>query len=168
MMGRIGRPHGVRGLVRLVSYTDPPEAIFDYGGLQDEAGRAVTLARAGGSDGLLARIEGVADRDAAARLTNAALYADRAALPDPDAEEFYHADLLGMAAMDAAGRMLGQVTEVHDHGAGVSLEIAADGAAPLLVPFTRAAVPVVDVAGRRIVIDLPVEILVPPRAEHAA
>jgi len=167
MMGRIGRPHGVRGLVHLVSFTDPPEAIFGYRALSDEAGRAMKLSRAGKGEELLARIEGISDRDAAARLTNEALYAERTALPAPDEEEFYHADLLGLAAVDEAGRPLGRVVEVHDHGAGVALEIEGSGA-PLLLPFTRAVVPLVDIAGGRIVVSLPEEIVVPPSSEQAA
>jgi 16S rRNA processing protein RimM len=167
-MGRIGRPHGVRGLVHLVSYTDPPEAIFGYATLTDDAGRTLRLSRAGGAAELLARIDGIADRDAAARLTNAALYVERASLPEPEPEAFYHADLLGLAVEDSAGLPLGRVTEVHDHGAGVSLEISRDGAAPLLLPFTRAAVPVVDVAGGRIVVEPPTEIIVPQAPEQAA
>jgi 16S rRNA processing protein RimM len=166
LMGRIGRPHGVRGLAHLVSDTTPPEAIFGYA-LTDEQGRAVKLVRAaGGGEGLLARIDGVADRDAAAAWTNRVLYADRAALPAPAAEEFYHADLLLLRAEDASGRALGRVAEIHDHGAGVALEIVAEGAAPLIVPFTRAAVPVVDIAGGRIVVDPPPELVVEPRAER--
>ena len=167
MMGRIGRPHGVRGLVHLVSFTDPPEAIFGYRALSDEAGRAMKLSRAGKGEVLLARIEGIADRDEAARLTNQALYAERTSLPAPDEEEFYHADLLGLAAVDEAGHPLGRVVEVHDHGAGVALEIATSGA-PLLLPFTRAVVPLVDIAGGRIVVSLPEEIVVPPSSEQAA
>lgn len=167
MMGRIGRPHGVRGLVRLVSYTDPPGAIFSYRMLQDELGRGLRLSRAGRGPDLLARIEGVADREAAARLTNMPLYADRASLPEPAEDEFYHADLLGLEAVDAAGRSLGRVVEVHDHGAGVSLEIASEGG-PVLLPFTRATVPTVDIVGGRIVIDLPVEIVVPAAPETAS
>jgi 16S rRNA processing protein RimM len=168
LMARIGRPHGVRGLVHLVSYTDPPEAIFGYPVLADEAGRPCRLSRAGGGEDLLARIDGIADRDTAARLTNAPLYADRASLPEPAADEFYHADLLGLAAEDAMGRGLGRVSAVHDHGAGVFLEIVAEGAAPMLLPFTRAAVPVVDVAGGRIVVAPPAEIVVPQAPEQAA
>ena len=80
----------------------------------------------------------VTDRTAAERLVNTRLYVDRAQLPEPDAEEFYVADLIGMAAIDAAGKVLGAVATVHDYGAGASLEIVRDGAPPLLVPFTRA------------------------------
>lgn len=167
LMGRIGRPHGVRGLVRLVSYTDPTAAIFGYASLSTDDGRALRLTRAGKGEELLARIEGIADRDAAARLTNAGLYADRAALPAPAEDEFLHADLLGLPAHDTAGRALGRVAAIHDYGAGTFLEVAGD-AAPLLVPFTRAAVPVVDVAGGRVVIDPPRELVAGPGAEHAA
>lgn len=171
LMGRIGRPHGVRGLVHLVSYTDPPSAIFDYAALRDEAGRAVVLRRAGGvtgqGGGLLAGIDGVTDRDTALRLTNAMLYVERALLAAPAEGEFYHADLLGLAAEDEAGRPLGRVVAVHDHGAGAVLEIAGQGPSVLLA-FTRAAVPVVDAAGGRIVVNLPEEIVVPPSAGEAA
>lgn len=167
LMGRIGRPHGVRGLVHLVSFTDPPEAIFAYPVLTDEAGRRVELSRSPAHGSLLARIAGAADRDAASRLTNQPLYADRTLLAEPGAGEFYHADLLGLAAVDAAGRRLGRVAAVHDHGAGAFLEIAGDGT-PLLLPFTSTCVPVVDIAGGRLVASPPEEIVVPASAEGDA
>jgi 16S rRNA processing protein RimM len=114
------------------------------------------------------RIEGVADREAAARLTGTRLYADRAVLPPPGEDEYYLADLVGLAAEDAAGAPLGTVAAVHDHGAGTFLEIARGTGPALLVPFTRAAVPVVDPASRRIVVEPPAEEVVPPSAERGA
>jgi len=175
LVGAIGAAHGVRGLVRLVSYTAEPEAIAAYGPLTDANGTArFRLSLAGGGRGgagagkLLARIEGVADRDAAARLAGTRLYVRRAQLPPPaDAEEFYHADLIGLAVEDGAGRRIGTVAAVHDYGAGVSLEVAGPRGRVLMLPFSRAVVPVVDLAGRRLVARPPVEVEVPPSG-HAA
>lgn len=165
-MGRIGRAHGVRGLVHLTSYTDPPEAIFAHADLVDHEGRPMRLARAGSGTTLLASIAGVCDRNAAARLTNREIYAERCGLPEPGAEEFYHADLIGLAVEDEAGHALGRVAAVHDHGAGAMLEITpACGAPSTLLPFTRHSVPVVDLDAGRIVVAPPTEIIVPRRAE---
>ncbi len=100
----------------------------------------------------------VADRAAAEKLTNTRLYVERERLPEPEPDEFYLADLVGLAACDAAGAGFGTVTAVHDYGAGVSLEIGREGAPPLLVPFTRAAVPEVDVARGRVVVAPPEEL----------
>jgi 16S rRNA processing protein RimM len=98
----------------------------------------------------------VSDREAAAALTNTRLYVSRSALPPADEDEYYLTDLIGLAAEDRAGHVLGRVALVHDYGAGTSLEIAlATGAAPLIIPFTARAVPVVDIAGGRIVVDPP-------------
>ena len=103
----------------------------------------------------------VADRDTAERLVNTRLYVERAKLPPPDEDEFYLADLVGLAATAPEGRALGRVAVVHDYGAGVSLEIAGEGAA-LLVPFTRACVPQVDLAAGRLVVVPPIEVSVAP------
>ncbi len=162
LLGVIGRPHGVRGLVHVTSYTATPAALAEYGPLSDGRGRQFTLAwRGEGIAELTELCDGVklrvADRDAAARLTNMRLYIERARLPVPDDDEFYLADLIGLDAVDAAGAALGRVAAVHDYGAGASLEIARDGA-PLIVPFTRAAVPEVDIAGGRVVVSPPEEV----------
>jgi 16S rRNA processing protein RimM len=167
MVGEIGRPHGVRGLVRLHAHTADPRALSAYGPLTDATGTrrfAVTVLPDG-----LGRIEGVADRDAAARLTGTQLYVERAALPPPeDPEEFLLVDLEGLPAFTEAGAPLGTVREVADHGAGPFLVIAGS-AGEHLIPFTRAAVPVVDVAGGRIIVAPPAEIIVaPPAGERAA
>jgi 16S rRNA processing protein RimM len=159
LLGVIGRPHGVRGLVRVTSHTADPADLTEYGPLSDDNGRRFVLRWRG--DGV-AEVEmqsagaavKVADRTAAEKLTNTRLYIDRAQLPEPEAEEFYLADLIGMTAVDATGRVLGKVATVHDYGAGASLEIAQDGAAPLLVPFTRACVPEVDTVGGRVLLHL--------------
>jgi 16S rRNA processing protein RimM len=161
LMGVIGRPHGVRGLVHVHSYTADPAMLADYGLLTDERGRAFTLAwERGGIARLAERVDGrdvpVRSRETAAALTNTRLYVPRDALPPAEEEEYYLADLMGLTVEDQAGQPLGTVTMVHDYGAGTSLEIRlADGRAPLLLPFTAAAVPVVDIAGGRIVVDPP-------------
>ncbi len=156
LVGVIGAPHGVRGEVRLKSFTERPTAIADYGPLRSEDGRigvTITSARALKDDLVVARLAGVTTREAAAGLTGVRLTMDRAALPPPEEEEFYHADLIGLAAETEDGLPLGQVTAVVNYGAGDILEIAPHEAGPaVLVAFTRAFVPVVDPAGRRLVV----------------
>lgn len=160
LLGVIGRPHGVRGLVSVTSYADPPEAITAYGPLFDERGRRFSLHWRGEGLAEVAEMVGgdsvrVADRTRAERLTNRRLYVDRGSLPPPAPDEFYLADLVGLAAVDVGGTEIGTVVGVHDYGAGVSLEIADNGGVPLLVPFTRAAVPTVDVGGGRVMVAPP-------------
>ena len=157
-LGVITGAHGVRGLVRVKSFTEVPEDVAAYGPVSDEQGaRSFTLTLTGQSKGaLLARIEGIVDRDRARALKGTRLYVSRDLLPALDEEQtYYHADLLGLAAEDREGRPLGRVTAVLNFGAGDILEL--DGAAARLVPFTRRAVPVVDLDGGRIVVDPPEE-----------
>ncbi len=169
-MGVVGAPHGVRGAVRIKSFTDVPEAIANYGALEDEGGeRRFTLRVTGAAKGdgmVIATLSGVADRDRAEALRGLRLYAPRAVLPATAEDEFYHADLVGLAARLADGSALGTIIAVHDFGAGDVIEIARDAGQPVLVPFTRAAVPVVDLAGGRVVIDPPDGLFDPPR-QHA-
>jgi len=162
LLGVIGRPHGVRGLVRVTSYADPPEALAAYGPLSDEAGRRFALRWRG--EGIVELVEvvsgierKVADRDAAARLTNTRLFVARDCLPAPEEDEYYLADLVGLAAVDANGAPIGWVAAVHDYGAGASREIER-AAGPLVVPFTRATVPEVDIAGGRLTVTPPAEV----------
>ena len=160
MVGEIGRPHGVRGLVRLRAFTEDPAAIAAYSPLTDEGGTrrfAITL-----KGGDLAAIDGVADRDAAQRLTGTRLFVERDRLPATEAEEFYLTDLIGLAAVTEGGEALGTIRAVEDHGAGPFLIVAGDRAEHLL-PFTRAVVPVVDVAGGRVTVVPPGEIVVQPQ-----
>jgi 16S rRNA processing protein RimM len=170
-MGVVGAPHGVRGAVRVKSFADEPEAIAGYGALEDESGeRRFTLRITGtakGEDMVIAQIAGVTDRDRAEALRGLRLYLPRAALPPTPEDEFYHADLIGLAAELADGTAIGHVVAVHDFGAGDVLEIARDkvkgqGGQPLVVPFTRVAVPVVDIAAGKIVLDPPAGLIDPP------
>jgi 16S rRNA processing protein RimM len=170
-LGVVGAPHGVRGLVRIKCFTGEPAAIAGYGMLEDESGmRHFTLKVIGPAKGdgmVIAKLSGVADRDRAEALRGLRLYAPRAALPaTEDENEFYHADLVGLAALLADGTRLGTVTAVHDFGAGDVLEIARDAGQPVVVPFTRAVVPIVDIAARRVVIDPPAGLIDPPRTER--
>ena len=169
LMGVVGRPHGVRGLVHVTSYTNDPSALARYSPLIDDQGREWRLVwRAEGvaeiSDAAGIRI---ADRTAAEKLTNLRLYVSRAQLPPPDEEEYYLADLLGLAARGADGVECGVVRQVHDYGAGASLEIFDAKGGSILIPFTKAAVPLVDLVAREIQVVVPSEIIVPPEAEIA-
>ena len=169
-LGKIVGVHGVRGLVRIKSFTERPEDLVAYGPLCDKAGdRVFDVTLKGRAKGvLLAAVAGVGDRDRAKALQGAELYVERSALPAlAEAEdEFYRADLIGLAAEDPQGRPLGRVRAVHNFGAGDVIELAGvprgvPGGVPggsLMVPFTRAAVPTVDLAGGRLVVDPPREI----------
>jgi 16S rRNA processing protein RimM len=167
-MGVIGRPHGVRGLVRVTSYADDLTA---YGPLGDDKGRCFALRWRGPEVAELAElVDGaevrVADRSAAEKLTNTRLYIDRAQLPEPGEDQFYLADLVGLMAVDANGRPIGVVGAVHDYGAGASLEIDRQDAAPLLVPFTRACVPNVDLTAGIVAVEAPAIIDAGPTPSH--
>ena len=166
--------HGVRGLVKVKAFTEVPEDVAAYGPVSDKAGkRRWTLevkGRGPGKSGgvVLVRIEGIADRDAAQALHGTELYVARTALPVLEEEEtFYHADLIGLSVEDAEGRPLGQVTAVENHGAGDLLEIARPDGKTLLLAFTKAAVPLVDLAAGRLVAAPPAEIEVPPEPGSA-
>ena len=165
-LGVIGRPHGVRGLVKVTSHTADPADLTAYGALCDADGRRYTLRwKAAGVAEVSRIVDGVAlrltDRNAAEKLTNTKLFIDRSALPPADEEEWYLADLIGLTAQDPTGAAIGAVSIVHDYGAGASLEIERDAGAPLLIPFTAACVPVVDPASGRLVVIPPDESVAP-------
>ncbi|PKP74705.1 MAG: ribosome maturation factor RimM [Alphaproteobacteria bacterium HGW-Alphaproteobacteria-6] len=160
-VGAISGAFGVRGEVRLKSFCAEPAAIADYAPLFTEDGaRSFTLKIIRQIPGGLAvRLSGVADKDAADALRGTSLFADRARLPSLPDDEFYHNDLIGLAALDTGGAVLGTVRAVHNHGAGDILEIAVPGARDTaLIPFTRAAVPTVDLAAGRVIVDPPGEV----------
>ena len=164
LMGVVGRPHGVRGLVHVHSYTADPAGLAKYSPLHDGTGRAFVLRWASpGVAELSLLVDGkkvaLADRTAAEKLVNVRLYVDRARLPKTRPDEFYLSDLVGMEAFGPDGSSLGHVGAVHDYGAGASLEIGA-----MLVPFTRAAVPDVDVEARTLRVIPPDEVIVEGQA----
>ncbi len=136
-----------------------PTDVASYGPVTDEAGRRFDLSVVGTAGGaVLARIAGVADRDAAEALRGVRLYVPRDVLPEPEPDEYYHADLVGLRAVLADGTEIGTVAAVDDYGAGDVVEIARPDARPILLPFTAEAVPEIDLAGGRIVIAPPDEI----------
>lgn len=158
-VARIGAAHGVRGEVKLWSFTQDPMAVADYGPLETEDGARrfeIETLRAA-KDHLVACIAGIGDRDAAAKLCNLDLFVPRDRLPPIEEEDtFYHADLVGMAAVTPEGVPLGAVTAIHNFGAGDLIEIASTaGGEPLLLPFTETVVPKIDTALRQITIVLP-------------
>ncbi len=156
-VGAIGGAFGVRGDVRLKSFCAEPEAIADYGPLSAEDGRTFTISLKGAiKNGLSARLSGVTSKEAADALKGTRLYAPRDRLPGLPDDEYYHADLLNLEVRDTGGTLLGHVRSVQNHGAGDLLEIFGPGLKQtVLLPFTRAAVPTVDLAAGRIVADPP-------------
>jgi 16S rRNA processing protein RimM len=152
--------HGIRGEVRLKSFAGDPAALTDYGPLERSDGgpplEVVGLRPT--KDGLIARFAGVGDRNAADALKGVELSVPRERLPEPDPDEFYFADLVGLAAVRPGGEALGTVVAVHNFGAGDVIEVELAGSLEtIFVPFTREAVPDVDVAARRLVVDPPEE-----------
>jgi 16S rRNA processing protein RimM len=157
----IAAAHGLRGALRLRCFTADPASVAAYGPVCDRSGRELFALKVIGAarDGVIARATGVGTREAAERLRGTELFVPRARLPAPAADEFYHVDLIGLEAVDGAGRHLGRVVAVANHGAGDVLEIAPERGETLLVPFTRAAVPEIDLAQGRIVVEPPVELV---------
>jgi 16S rRNA processing protein RimM len=161
LLGEFGRAHGLKGEVRLKSFTAEPAAIASYGPLVTDHRRrfvlkAVRAAGGGSPDMLVARVEGVATREAAEALNRLRLYVGRDQIPPPEAEdEFLAADLVGLLVEDGAGRKLGTVVAVPDYGGGDLLEIAPPRGPTALLPFTKAFVPIVDLARKRVVVDPP-------------
>ena len=159
-VAQIGAAHGIRGEVRLRSFTEDPMAVTSYGPLDREDGkRRFTIeALRPAKDHFVARLEGVGDREAAERLTNLRLYVPRDVLPPiKEDETFYHADLVGLSAVRPDGSPLGTVTAVLNFGAGDILEIKPISGDHLLVPFTDTAVPEIDMRARVMVVVPPAE-----------
>ena len=158
-VAQIGAAHGLKGEVRLRSFTAEPAAVARYGALETEdRSRALEIeALREAKDGYIARLRGVGDRDAAEALRNMRLYVPRERLPAPAAGEFYHADLIGLAARLPDGTSYGEVTAVENFGAGDILEIRRDNGSREMLPFNEAVVPQIDLAAGTLVIDPPTE-----------
>jgi 16S rRNA processing protein RimM len=159
-VGRIGAAHGVRGAVKLWTFTEDPFAVKRYGPLMTRDGtRQFEVTQAREAKGhLVAQFKGVTTRDEAERLNGLELYVPRELLPATSDDEYYHADLIGLAAVTTTNDPLGRVVAIHNFGAGDILEIAPPSGATMLLPFSNAVVPTVDIAGGRVVIELPQEI----------
>jgi 16S rRNA processing protein RimM len=152
-MAVIGAPHGIKGEVRVKTFTGDPLAIADYGPLHASDGRVFEIEGIRPAGEVVAvRFRGIGDRTSAERLTGTELFVDRSALP-PEDGEFYHADLIGLAVRDESGAVAGRVFAVQNFGGGDILEISFHGRKGLLIPFSQAAVPDVDIAGGFVRID---------------
>lgn len=154
-MAVIGAAHGIKGEVRVKSFTADPLGLGAYGPLHDKAGRTFEIAaiRPSGTV-VVVRFKGISDRNAAEALAGTELFIDRSALPDDgEADEFYHADLVGLAVKDDAGAVVGKVDAVHNFGGGDILEITLQGRKGVFIPFTLAAVPEIAVGAGFVRID---------------
>jgi len=159
-VARIGAAHGVRGAVKLWTFTQDPLAVKAYGPLRtkDGARQFEVMHAREAKDHLVATFKGVTTREEAERINGIELYVAREQLPDAGNGEYYHADLIGLAAVTASDAPLGRVIAIYNFGAGDIIEIAPPTGATMLLPFTNAVVPTVDLAGGRVVIELPEEI----------
>ncbi len=160
-IARIGAAHGVRGAVKLWTFTEDPLAVKTYGPLVTKDGaRQFELTHVREAKGhLVATLKGIATREDAERLNGVELYVAREKLPATDEDEYYHADLIGLAAVTTSNEPLGRVIAIHNFGAGDIIEIALPHGPTMLLPFTNAVVPSVDLASGRVVIELPAEIV---------
>ncbi|WP_224549874.1 ribosome maturation factor RimM [Mesorhizobium sp. CA16] len=146
-MAVIGAAHGIKGELRVKTFTGDPLALADYGPLYARDGRAfqITDIRPAGTV-VVVRFKGVGDRNAAEALAGTELFVDRSVLPDDGEEdEFYHADLIGLDVRDDTG-VIGRVVAVHNFGGGDILDVTLAGRKGVLIPFTQAAVPHVSIA----------------------
>ncbi len=167
-LGVISGARGLKGEVRIKSFTEEPLDIASYGVLCDETRRMTfNLHVVGQAKGqIVARLDGIRDRTAADAIKGKMLYAPRQALPETEDGEFYHNDLVGLNVSTTGGENMGTVRAVRDYGAGVFLEIDGGTFGEVMVPFTLAAVPLVDLAGGRLEIDPPVGLFEPPGGEN--
>jgi len=160
LLGVVIGAQGLKGEVKVKTFTETLETLGAYGPLHTRDGRKLTITELRESSGLaVVHFDGVNNRDAAEALKGAELFVSRATLPGTDEQEFYHADLLGLRAEDELGRVIGKVIAVHNFGAGDVIEIARDDAnGTVLMPFTREIVPTVDLAQDRVVVAAPEEV----------
>jgi len=154
LMGVISGPHGVKGLVKVRSYTENPKDIFAYGTLYDETlTREFCLTLKGsGKDCFLTAVKGCENRNKAEELKGTKLYVKKESLPELEEETFWHDDLIGMEVKDKAGKLYGKVAAVYNFGAGDILDVKADDAKSVMIPFTKAEVPEVNVGENHLII----------------
>ena len=153
-MAVIGAAHGIKGELRVKTFTADPLALGDYGPLYTKDGRAFEIAAIRpAKDVVVVRFKAIADRNAAEALTGTELFVDRSMLPAADDDEFYHADLAGLAVKDNDGTVLGKVVAVQNFGGGDILDVTLGGRKGVLIPFSKAAVPEVSIAGGFVIID---------------
>ena len=167
LLGVVTGVRGLKGDLRIKSFTADPEDLGAYGPLWDEAGEVSYRVKVTGvaKGHLIARIKGVSNRTAAETLKGLKLHISRSALPDPEEDEFYHSDLIGLQAVTTSGEVLGTVSAVEDFGAGDVLEVASGPYKGLVVPFTKEVVPEVDLEKGAVTVDPPDGLLEPPENE---
>lgn len=160
LLGVVVGPQGLAGDVRVKTFTEAPERLADYGPLRTAAGRVleITATRMVKADTIVVRFKGVNDRSAAEALASTKLFVTRDALPETEADEFYHADLVGLRAQDHEGRVLGEIRAIHNFGAGDVIEILRDDKSTLLLPFSKEFVPQIDLANGYVMISEPVDV----------
>ncbi len=160
-VGAVTGARGLKGEVRIKSFTAAPEDVAAYGPVTDKSGKRRFVLRVTGrvKGALIARLDGVDDRDAAEALKGTELYVPRSALPEPDAGTWYHADLVGLRVESADGATLGTVKAVHNFGAGDVLEVTGRALSGVMLPFTDAVVKAVDLGGGRIAVTPPAGLL---------
>ena len=168
-IGHIAGASGVKGDLRISSYTEHPLDVCAYGPVEDKEGKEkfILKPKRMAKGHVIAHADGIDNRDAAERLRGTELFITREALPPPGEEEFYHNDLIDVAVFAVNGHVLGSVIAVHDFGAGTILEVAGKAGKTVLVPFTKDVVPVIDLSAKRIEINPP-EGLFGPIAQQTA
>jgi 16S rRNA processing protein RimM len=159
-VAQIGAAHGLRGGVHLRSFTEDPQAFATYGALEteDRSRRLEIETVRPSKDGFTVRFHGLTRREAAETLRNVNLYVERGALPPTEDGEFYHTDLIGLAATAPSGETLGEVIAIHNFGAGDIVELRRNDGSTAMFAFDEATVPRVDLAGGRIVVEMPAEV----------
>jgi len=160
LLGVVTGVQGLRGHVRVKTFTESPERLADYGVLRTSQGQKLEIValRVSKADSAVIHFKGIDDRDSAERLLNAKLLVERSALPATEANEFYHADMIGLRAQDAEGRLVGTVRAIHNFGAGDVLELERLDGGTLLLPFNGDFVPGVDIANGCITVTEPEDV----------
>ena len=149
-LGAVMGSYGVRGECRVKSFCSGPSSVV-YIALKSPKLTVIRPIKGG----YAVRLSGVSQKEAADALKGQRLWAHRDALPELPDDEYYYSDLIGLTAFDTGGVEMGKIHAVHDHGAGDLLELRPKGGATVLLPFTRAVAPTVDLASGRIVLDPP-------------
>lgn len=156
LIARIGGAHGIKGEVRMQVFVEDVAAVTGYDSLHDANGRRFKVLRARpAKSAVIAALEGVSDRNQAEALKGTELFVPRAALPDEalEEDELYWSDLEGLEVFDQQGARRGKVIAIHDFGAGTILEIDPGEGSTVMIPFSTAAVPEVDIEAGRLVVE---------------
>ena len=153
-VGEITSAHGIKGALKLKVFTANAEDITAYGALVDEQGKTydLSIVRLVSGDSLIAMLKGIDNRTAAEALRGIKLYISRTQLPEPEEDEYYHTDLIGMTVESTDGELVGTIKSVQNHGAGDFLEIMTSTGAMITIPFTKEAVPQVRLSDRKVIV----------------